>query len=84
MIVYNNDVYIIDYSSAMQVNIPGYYQGCLSTASNSILKILESSSYRCKTNEKLSLYYCDDGISYLKTILLLKPYLKNIHYQLKK
>ncbi len=72
MIVYNNDIYVIDYSSAMQVNIWDYYQGCLSTASNSILKILNVNYSHGKINEKISLYYSDDGISYLKMILLLK------------
>ncbi|CAF0797276.1 unnamed protein product [Rotaria sordida] len=72
MIMYENMVYIIDYSSAVQPKTPSYYQGCLSTASNGILKILGSNS------EKISLYYTDDGISFLKCILLLKPYFQ--HY----
>jgi len=64
MVVYNNDIYVIDYSSAMQVNIWDYYQGCLSIASNSILKILDVNNSHGKINEKILLYYSDDGISY--------------------
>ncbi|CAF4993846.1 unnamed protein product, partial [Rotaria sp. Silwood1] len=71
-IMNDNMLYINDYSSAVQPKTPNYYQGCLSTASNSILKILQSN------NEKISLYYTDDGISFLKSILLLKPYFQ--HY----
>ncbi|CAF4126445.1 unnamed protein product [Rotaria sp. Silwood2] len=72
MIMYENMIYIIDYSSAVQPKTPIYYQGCLSTASNGILKMLGSNI------EKISLYYADDGISFLKCILLLKPYFQ--HY----
>lgn len=73
MIFHNNDVYVIDYSSAMQINVPDYYEGSLSTASNSVLKLLEDNNSRGKNNEKIALFYSDDGISFLKTILLLKP-----------
>ncbi|CAF4975609.1 unnamed protein product [Rotaria sp. Silwood1] len=72
MIMYENMVYIIDYSSAVKPKTPSYYQGCVSTASNGILTILGSNI------EKISLYYTDDGISFLKCILLLKPYFQ--HY----
>lgn len=72
LIFHDDNPYVIDYSSAMQVNVCDYYQGSLSTASNSVLKMLDANSSHGKTNEKISLCYADDGISFLKMILLLK------------
>lgn len=74
LIVYNGNVYVIDYSSAIPVNILNHYQGCLSTASNNILKILDVNNSMSQANEKIQLHYADDGMSYLKMILLLKEF----------
>jgi hypothetical protein len=74
LIVYNNEIYVIDYSSSIHVGIDNFYQGCLSTASNAVLKILERNNTHGKMMEKIHLYYADDSISFLKMILLLKPY----------
>ena len=74
LIVYNNEIYVIDYSSSMQVGIADFYRGCLSTASNPVLKILEVNNIQGQTMDKIYLYYADDSISFLKMILLLKPY----------
>jgi len=68
MILYDNYVHVIDYSSAMKVNTCDFYKGSLSTASNSVLKMLNENHFQ----GKISLYYSDDGVSFLKMILMFK------------
>jgi serine/threonine protein kinase len=74
MLEHDNIVFLIDFTSATQPNVPTRFQGCISTASNAILTNLIDDDEDSTIDKKILLYFVDDGISFLKCVLLVKNY----------